>query len=622
MAPWAWKTAIAILLLALTWGVFGQTLHHEFVNYDDPLYVFQNPHINRGLTWASVGWAFTHVHSQNWHPLTSISHMLDVQLFGVNAGWHHFVNVLLHGLSAVLLLLLLERMTGALWPSAFVAAVFAVHPLHVESVAWISERKDVLSGLFFMLTLWCYASYTRRHGRWDYLTTAIFFACGLMSKPMLVTTPVVLLLLDYWPLNRTQRTEVGEERSDRRESLAKLVVEKIPLLGLSLGSMVATILAQNFAIGSTDQLPLLWRVTNAIVSYFDYVVQTFWPIDLIPFYVHPENRLETWRLALATVTLIALTVAAWYWRRRHRYLLVGWLWYLVMLVPVIGIIQVGLQGKADRYTYLPQIGLVIALTWLIRDLTASWRMRQWILTPIAVIVIGVLAALAWKQTTHWQDTETLWTYTLRITPDSDVAHTGLGGILYARGRLDEAIEHYREAIRRRSGNGAAQNGLAMALADQQKVDEAIEHWQKAVEIEPDNLLASNSLALMYARRGDEADAIRQWNNTLHFDADDFDANNNLSWLLSTANDPALRNPGRALELAQRATALTHEASPAVYRTLAVAYGENRRFAEGIEAAQHGIRLCEAVGNKSVAADMQHCIDAFKAGKTWCEARGF
>src|SRR5438132_11579047 len=302
-----WLTVgICLSLAALTWLVFSQTLWHDFINYDDPRYVYETTRITDGLSLSGIAWAFTHIHSLNWHPLTTISHMLDCQLYGLKAGWHHFTNVVLHTLAAILLFLALQQMTGAIWRSAFVAAVFAIHPLRVESVAWIAERKDVLSGVFFMLTLLAYFRWTRKQTVGRYLAMSILFGCGLMSKPMLITTPIILLLLDYWPLNRSQKSEVRSQKSSN-PPWTKLVVEKVPLFVLSIGSCFATLWAQNFALGSTQFLPLQWRVTNALFSYFEYVRQMFWPVDLIPFYVHPENRLEIWRLLIAAICLIALT---------------------------------------------------------------------------------------------------------------------------------------------------------------------------------------------------------------------------------------------------------------------------------------------------------------------------
>jgi protein O-mannosyl-transferase len=598
---WA-VVGLCVLLFAITWIVFGQTFHHEFVNYDDPLYVYDNAHVRAGLSWHGIGWAFTHIHSQNWHPLTTISHMLDCQVFGLNAGAHHLVNVFWHSIAAVMLFIVLTQMTGSIWPSAFVATVFAIHPLRVESVAWIAERKDVLSGAFFMVTLFAYFNWTRRPTLGRYLMLSIPFACGLMSKPMVVTTPFVLLLLDYWPLNRFGKS-----------TLAKLLVEKIPLFALSAGSVFATLWAQNFALGSTQFLPLKWRITNAIFSYFEYVRQTFCPIDLIPFYIHPENRLALWKLLLATVVLIALTAIAFVRRSKNPYLLVGWLWYLVMLVPVIGIVQVGLQGHADRYTYLPQIGLVIALVWLIDDLTKSWPARKLILSAAALLVLGTLSVLSARQTTYWRDTATLWRHTLAITPDSDVAHVGLGGVLFVQGQIDESIDHYERALRLRDGNVAAHFGLARALAAKQKVDPAISHLQKTLNIQPDYIAASNDLGVLLASKGDIKQAIAAWRQTLSFDPENPDAANNIAWMRATAADADLRDGKEALGLARLALKMGGE-NPVILRTLAAAEAENGRFAEATATAGRAEVLAQKNGDRALADSLERCIELFRRGE--------
>jgi len=614
---------ISIFLIALTWAVFGQTGNYQFVNYDDPLYVLDNAHVRAGLTWRGIGWAFTHVHSQNWHPLTTMSHMFDCQLFGVNPGAHHLVNVFFHSIAAVLLFILLAQITNSIWASAFVAAVFAIHPLRVESVAWIAERKDVLSGVFFMLTLLAYFRWTRKQTVGRYLAMSILFACGLMSKPMLITTPIILLLLDYWPLNRSQKSEVRSQKSSN-PPWTKLVVEKVPLFVLSIGSCFATLWAQNFALGSTQFLPLQWRVTNALFSYFGYVRQMFWPVDLIPFYVHPENRLEIWRLLIAAISLIALTAIVIVRRKQNPYLFVGWLWYLVMLIPVIGIVQVGLQGHADRYTYLPQIGLDIALVWLIWDLTKSCLLRRSasakagrpqkiVLSAAAAIVLITLSSLSWKQTTHWRDTEALWRHTLAVTPDSDVAHAGLGGILFVRGQIDESIDHYERALRLRDGNVAAHFGLGRALAAKQKTDPAIFHFQKALSIQPDNIGASNDLGVMFASKGEIREAISAWQQSLSFDPDNADAANNIAWARATAADPDLRGGREALELAQRALRSGGE-NPGAVRTLAAAQAENGQFAEAIATCRRGEELAQKNGDRAMAESLHRCAESFRRGE--------
>jgi len=347
IAPYWVSFGVCIFLAGIVWLVFGQTLGHPFINFDDPEYVYENPEINAGLTAHGVIWAFTHLPSPDWFPLTSISHMLDVQFYGLRAGGHHLTSVLVHTAVVILLFLVLRQMTGTLWRSAFVAAVFAIHPLRVESVAWVAERKDLLSGLFFMLTLGAYVRYVRKRRFGRYVLMAILFTCGLLSKPVFVTVPLMLLLLDYWPLRRFEQ----------RLAIRGLILEKIPLLILSLTVSVATITGQTGEVVSMEPLPFVWRVNNAFVSYVTYIWQMIWPARLAIFYPHPQNHLALWEIVVAIALLIAMTVLAFALRKRCPYLIVGWFWYLVMLAPVIGVVQVNLQGHADRYTYLAQIGL-------------------------------------------------------------------------------------------------------------------------------------------------------------------------------------------------------------------------------------------------------------------------
>jgi tetratricopeptide (TPR) repeat protein len=597
-----WNWLIGAALIALIWSVFGQTVRFDFVNYDDPLYIVQNPTVRSGLSWHGVAWAFTHIHSQNWHPLTSISHMLDCQLFGLNPGAHHFVNVLLHTVAALVLFFALNKMTAARWPSAFATALFAIHPLRVESVAWISERKDVLSGVFFMGTLAAYAWYARQPAKLRYLLALILFAFGLMAKPMLVTLPIILLLLDYWPLGRFN----GSSRPLRR-----LLIEKIPFLALSAASCVATLIVQNLALGATAQLPLRLRIANALASYVEYLRQFFWPLCLSPFYIHPENRLPVWQIALACIFLVAISAIAFRLRRERPYLIVGWCWYLVMLLPVIGLVQVGLQGHADRYTYLPQIGLCIAITWTMGDLIARWRAKSPVLISFAASgVIIAFALLAWRQTTHWRDAESLWRHALKIEPDNDVAHAGLAGILLPRGQVGEAIEHYERAIALRPGNAAAQHGLAMAFASEHRTDEAIEHWQKSLSILPNNIEALNHLAIALVSKGDVRAAVAQWEKALAYEPDDPDATNNLAWVLATSPDADIRNGPRAVQLAERAVQLTHGTDPIRLRTLAAAYAEAGQFLAAVPTANKALELAEASGNTVLADQLRYCADLF------------
>jgi len=374
-----------------------------------------------------------------------------------------------------------------------------------------------------------------------------------------------------------------------------------------------TLWAQNFALGSTDLLPLKWRITNAIYSYFEYILQTFWPNDLIPFYVHPENRLEVWRLLLAAVVLIAISAIAFVRRRQNPYLIVGWLWYVVMLIPVIGIVQVGLQGHADRYTYLPQIGLLIAFVWLAADLTRSFRPLKIILSAAALLALATLSILSWRQTAHWRDTETLWRHTLAVTPNSDVAHAGLGGILFVRGQIDEAIDHYEKALRLRDGNVGAQFGLARALAAENKTDVAIQHLQKTLQLQPDYTAASNDLGALLASKGEVKEAIAAWRQTLSFDADNPDAANNIAWMRATAADADLRNGKEAVDLARLALRSGGE-NPVSLRTLAAAQAENGQFEEAIAIAERAEALAQKEGERAMESDLRQCIEQFRRGE--------
>src|SRR6266480_1547565 len=374
--------AICAVLVGITWLVFAQAVRHQFVTYDDPQYVYANPDVSAGVSLPRISWAFTHTIAGNWHPLTTISHMLDCQLYGLKPAGHHFTNVLFHTIAVVLLFLLLQQMTGSLWRSTFVAALFAIHPLHVESVAWISERKDVLSAVFFMLTLAAYARYVRAPSVTSYLLVFLLFALGLISKPMLVTVPFVLLLLDYWPLGRI--THVGLPKALGRQPasssqwpvIRRLVAEKVPLFALSAFSSAVTLLTQFQSTRTMSQLPLSWRLNNAAVSYVAYIWQMFWPVRLAAFYPHPNDQLHLWQVILAIAFLIAVSLLAILWRNERSYIFTGWFWYVGMLVPVIGLVEAGEQARADRYTYLPQIGLYVLITWGITDLILSITARS------------------------------------------------------------------------------------------------------------------------------------------------------------------------------------------------------------------------------------------------------
>ena len=532
------KFAICAALIVITWAVFGQTVGHEFVNFDDPIYVSENDHVRAGLSWQGVAWAFTHIHSHNWHPLTTISHMLDCQLFGLKPGAHHFVNVLLHSATAALLFFLLAQFTGspsspqdesvsprrpdrtgAIGSSAFVAAVFAIHPLHVESVAWISERKDVLSGLFFVLTLLAYFYYTRKPNIGRYLSVSILFACGLMSKPMLVTLPVILLLLDYWPLKRLSGP-----------SARRVLVEKIPLVILSIASAVGTLVAQNEGIGLVrlEVLPLTWRITNALVACLVYIWQMIWPANLALAYHHP-GKLPLWQVAGAAALLVAVTLGVFALRKRSPYLVVGWLWYLVMLVPVLGLIQVGGQAHADRYTYLPQIGLSLAVTWGVVDLARFWRYYGAILGAAAAIIISALALRAANQVWYWHDSERLWRHALTVTTENDVAHLGLGQLLLDQERLDDAITELQIVVARHPNDVDARLKLASALSEKKgRMNDAIAQYEAAAKIGAPDPDVETTLANLLLEQGRMEEAIRYYRDVVRLQPSSARAHYNLA----------------------------------------------------------------------------------------------
>ena len=593
---------ICIALAALSWLVFGQTLWHDFVNYDDPRYVYENTNITEGLSISGIVWAFTHIHSMNWHPLTTISHMLDCQLYGLKAGWHHCTNVLLHSIAVMLLFVGLLQMTGAFWRSAFVAAVFAIHPLRVESVAWIAERKDVLSGVFFMLTLLAYLYYVRLPRTGRYLVVAFVFACGLMSKPMLVTLPFVLLLLDYWPLDRI------------KGQVSKRVLEKIPLIALSTVSSIATLVAQKGAVGYTEELPVLERFNNAVLSYVLYIWQMLSPVNLAVFYPHPENRLPLWQISSSFLLLICVTAVAIALRKKRPYLITGWLWYLGTLVPVIGLVQVGWQGRADRYTYLPQIGLYIAVTWALTDLTISWRHRRTILSAAALLTIGLLSWGAWVQTSYWRDSETLFKHALAVTTNNDVAENNLGIVFLQKGQLDEAISLLKSAVDLRPDNSPAHENLAKALLQKGQVADALVHYRKLLELQPDNMEVHNIVGTVLVQQGQIREGVEEWQKVLEIQPDNGNALNNLAWVLATAPDDSLRDGSRAVQLAEQALQISGDRIPIVFRTLAAAYAENQQFPQAIETAQQGVELANKQGNFALAAELQSSIALYQENR--------
>ena len=478
------RIAVCGLLICLTAAAFAPVLSNGFLQYDDGTYVERNPNIQHGLSVSTVAWAFTTTRAANWHPLTWLSHALDWSLYGASPRGHHLSSLVLHAANVVLLFLLLDRMTGALFPSALTAALFAVHPLHVESVAWIAERKDVLSTLFWLLSTWAYVAYAEAPGKGRLVRVVVLMAVGLLAKPMLVTLPLTFLLLDAWPL---ERTDLGWR---------SLLVEKLPLFALSAAAGVTTFFAQRAggAVASLSRFPLEDRVANAIRSYAAYLGKTVWPRGLAAFYPHP-TALSAAAVALAAAMLIAVTAIAVKVRRRHPYVLTGWLWYVVTLLPVIGIVQVGNQGMADRYTYVPLIGIFVGVSWTVAALTAKAPMRGAI--PAVAIVLA-LGALTHAQAAVWHDSVTLFESALASTPRNATALINLGAGLEARGKKSEAMSRYEEALRLDSENRVAHNRIAGLLAAQGRLDEAAGHYQNVLRGNPKDPETLNNLGIALA----------------------------------------------------------------------------------------------------------------------------
>jgi Flp pilus assembly protein TadD len=488
-----------------------QVSSFKFVNFDDPDYVYKNQNIQGGITLKAIQWAFTTGHASNWHPLTWISHMLDWQMFSSKAGGHHFTNLVFHVANTLLLFLVLKQMTSASWPSAFVAALFALHPLHVESVAWISERKDVLSTFFWMLTMWAYIRFVKCPKITRYSLIIIFFTLGLMSKSMLVTLPFVLLLLDYWPL----------ERFGLKYSIPRLVAEKIPLFVMTLASCIVTFIAQkkSGAMEMGEKYSFLIRIANASISYLQYIIKMIWPAHLAMFYPHPGRNVSIPYAVISAVLLLAATIFMLRFAKNHRYLVTGWFWYLGTLIPVIGFVQVGVQTMADRYTYITLTGLFIIIAWGIPELLEKWLHRKFLLWASSLIVLSILVVCTYLQVGYWKDTVTLCQHTIDVTKNNQVAHFSMAQGILEQGRIEDAIWHYSEAVRIKPDYIEALNNLGISLRMAGRVDEAIRYYKKALEINPRHIGANFNLGVALAAKGRFTEAISFYNKALQISPD-------------------------------------------------------------------------------------------------------
>jgi tetratricopeptide (TPR) repeat protein len=662
---------IGLLLALITLLAYLPASRDGFVNYDDQDYVTENSVVQKGLTWTGIKWAFTTGHASNWHPITWLSHMADCELFGLNPGADHLVNVLFHTTNTVLLFLLLLRLTGELWPAAFVAALFAWHPLRVESVAWISERKDVLSTFFALLTLLAYARYAQhvtsdmcqvtrtnstsspvtRHPSRFYWLALLFFALGLMSKPMLVTLPFVMLLLDYWPLHRPS------SGTGRPATALRLAWEKWPFFLLTIVSCVVTFLVQSQrsgdAVASLELVPLHYRFCNALVSYGLYLLKMVWPVGLAVFYPLPDHL--TWLLMAATASAVVLVIiSSFVWRagRARAYLPVGWLWFLGTLVPVIGFVQVGGAALADRYTYIPSIGVFIAVTFGICALAGRFQFPKKAIATAAVLILATCLILTENQLRYWHDSETLFAHALAVTKNNHVAHVNLGVALEEKGELNEALAEYRAAeqlapelyhTHNNLGNlldnlghpnnalteyrwavllnpslPSLHNGAGMVLAELGRFDEAMGQFKEAARLDPTYPWAYLEIGKMRLKQGRDAEAIDEFREALRIDPDNFQILAYTAHVLAADENPQIRDGRTALVLAVKAKVLTDGAQPYVLDALGMACAETGDFTNAQEVTQRAIDLATAAKMKKLEP-LQQRLQLYKNHQPWRES---
>jgi protein O-mannosyl-transferase len=643
-----WVASLLVLGVAfLYWPVAD----FNFINWDDGDYVFNNSHIKTGLSWAGLRWCFQIGDASNWHPLTWMSHMLDCQLFGLKPGPPHVINVLLHAANSVLLFVALKRLTGAFWRSAMVAALFAWHPLRVESVAWVAERKDVLSALFWMLALWAYARYAEESKlrtsklKTFYALTVVFFALGLMAKPMLVTLPCVLLLLDWWPL---RRFAPGETRANRL-----LILEKLPFFLLTAGSCVVTMIAQNRggAVASLEYVPLAARMSNCAASYWRYIGKLFWPADLSVLYRLNMKLPASEVIPAMAVLVVVSAIALMFWGRRP-YVLVGWLWYLGVLIPVIGLVQVGAQSMADRYTYIPSIGIFIIVCWGARDLTCNLPRGALVVACAVAVVLVASASRTIGQVSYWRNSGTLFRHALAIDPDNGIArccygcyfrdlgqleparvefqqaikttpdyllgYTFLSGVLEREGRRDEAMTVLRDGLKVRPDYSDARCELARLLLAGKSYPTAETELEEGLKFDPTNPDLHFVLGQTLVARQRPSDAIAQYRAALQSLPDFADALNNLAWLLASNPDPKLRNGNEAVQLASRACELTQTNDAIKIGTLADACAEAGRFEEAVAWAQKAGEIAKARGQTNVAEQNLELKKLYQAHRAFYE----
>jgi tetratricopeptide (TPR) repeat protein len=636
------RRCISLILALLTLVIYLPTRQHGFSVYDDGDYITQNRMVQSGLTWAGFQWAFTTWWASNWHPLTWLSHMADCQWFGLDAGAHHLVNVLFHAGNAVLLFLLLCRLTGTMWGAALVAALFAWHPLRVESVAWAAERKDVLSCFFELLSLSSYVRYARAKQRRDFYLALVFFAMALLAKPMPVTLPFLLLVLDWWPLRRLANV------TSLAGKWARLAGEKWPFFLLSAASCCVTYLAQRTtALPSIEQYPLSLRLGNALLAYAKYLLKILWPVDLAVIYPLPGQL--SWPLVTAVgAGLAGVSWIAWRMRRAHPFLLAGWFWYLGTLVPVIGLVQAGKQAMADRYSYFPCIGIFLAAVLAGKGLAARFQLRWQLLAAGAGLVLAINVWFTEYQLDYWRDDVSLFSHAVAVTGDNPGAQINLGLALEQQGRRDAALVHYREALRLAPDSVEAHNNLANTLNDEGQTREALDHYLAALQLDPNEPITHCNLGTLllnlgrfeeaiqqyqaaerlqpedphvhylmgkaWLRQGRTSEAIAQFRQALRLDSNDFQTLTFLARILAADENPANRDGRAAVELAERANTLTAGTQPYILDVLAMAYAESGRANDAQRIEVKARELADAGGAPGLVADIQRHLQLFQVGQ--------
>jgi Tfp pilus assembly protein PilF len=565
---------ISIALIAMTLIAFEPIRHNGFVNYDDDKYITANPDIKSGLTWESFGRAFTQSHYFMWHPLTTLSHILDCKFFGLNPVGHHFVGVLIHTVNALLTFWILTKITGATWPSAFVAAVFALHSLQVESVAWAAERKTVLSGLFWFLTIGAYVWYTKRPVIGRYVLLFVVYGLCIMTKPVVVTLPLVLLLLDYWPLNRL----------NSRRSILTSIIEKIPLFALSaiLSAITVIVQRQSEAVVALDTIPLDIRIANTFISCIRYIGKTIWPSRLAVFYPHPLVNLSNLTVAACALLFVLISVISIYVGRRRRYVTVGWLWYVGTLVPVIGLVQSGGQAMANRYMYIPILGLLIIITWFVKEHIANHPRLRYIAAASAVVVLSIAIIFTRIQVKRWENSFTLFEYALRVTENNFLAENNYGAALLEKGRAKEAEAHLRSAIRMYPAFFEAYANLGSAYNQLGKYKSAIRNWTRAVDLSP------NDASVL----------------------------NNLAWLLATGEKVSAEDANKAIDFAERVCKITGYKNPHLLDTQAAAYAAAGRFDDAIKTANQAINIAKTKREEKLADEIWGRIRIYQSGQRY------